>query len=257
MKVTILGCGAAPGVPSISSGWGRCDPANPKNRRRRASLLVEEGATSILIDTSPDLRDQLLGAKVKRLDAVLYTHGHADHVHGLDELREINRLMKGPIAAYGTAETLSIVEGRFSYAFEGFAPGAFIAKPWLTANVITETQNFIVGGVSVRAFLQDHGHGTTVGFRLGDVVYSTDIWEVPEASKDTIRGAKIWIVGALSETPQPTHAHVDKVLGWVKELKPHRTVITHMSNGLDYENMVSKLLPVGVTPAYDGMVIEV
>src|SRR5262245_51430927 len=133
MKITILGCGGAPGVPSVASGWGVCDPGNSKNRRRRASVLVASGPTTILIDASPDLREQMLDAEVKRLDAVLFTHGHADHIHGLDELREINRIMKGPIAAFADAETLRVLETRFGYAFEGIPAGEPFYRPWLVA----------------------------------------------------------------------------------------------------------------------------
>ena len=257
MKVTILGCGSAPGVPSLSSGWGKCDPNNPKNRRRRSSILVEDNGVQILVDTSPDLREQLINADVKRLDAVLFTHAHADHIHGVDELREVNRLMKGAaIPAYAGAETLGVLETRFGYVFEGIPPGQVIFRPWLVPNAIAEDTPFTAAGMTIRPFVQDHGFSTTTGFRFGDIVYSTDVLELSDAARDVIRGAKVWIVGALSEVPLPTHAHLDKALGWIKELKPHRAVITHMGNSLDYERLLTHLLPVGVTPAYDGMVIE-
>lgn len=257
MKITILGCGAAPGVPSVSTGWGRCDPANPKNRRRRASILVEEGGKTLLIDTSPDLRDQLLDAGVRHLDGVLFTHAHADHIHGLDELREVNRAMRAPIPVYGTAETLEVLEHRFEYAFQGIPEGKPIFRPWLLANVIESDQAFSVAGVPVRAFLQDHGYGTTIGYRFANAAYSTDLIDLPATSRDIVRGAKLWIVGALQEAPHPTHASLQQVLGWVKDLAPARTVITHMSNDLDYDTLVSHLLPVGVTPGFDGFSIDI
>ena len=257
MRITILGSGAAPGVPSIASGWGRCNPADARNRRRRSSILVEEAGTTVLIDTSPDLREQLLDCGAKRLDAVLYTHGHADHIHGIDELREINRLMNGPIPAHATAETLETLEKRFGYAFQGIPPGKPVFRPWLQSHLFEPGQSFTIGGIPIRTFLQDHGFCTTIGFRLGEAVYSTDLMDLPEASKDVIRGAKLWIVGALQDAPHPSHAHLEKVLGWIAELKPHRAVITHMSNDLDYDTLVSHLLPVGVTPAFDGLVVEV
>jgi phosphoribosyl 1,2-cyclic phosphate phosphodiesterase len=237
MKVTILGCGSAAGVPSIANGWGRCDPANPKNRRRRASILVEEGETRILIDTSPDLREQLLDAKVSRLSAVLYTHGHADHIHGIDELREVNRVMQASIPAYGPAETLQALETRFAYAFQGIPEGQPVFRPWLVATEIFPGQAFTVGGVTVTPLAQDHGFSSTIGYRLNDVVYSTDLIDLPQASRDIVRGAK--------------------VLGWIADLKPHRAVITHMGQALDYDTLVSRMLPVGVTPAFDGMVMDV
>lgn len=255
MKITILGCGSAPGVPSIAGGWGHCDPTNPKNRRRRASILVQDGDTTVLIDASPDLREQLLDAGVKRLDAVLFTHGHADHIHGIDELREINRLMRAPIPIYGDPETLKVLETRFDYAFEGIPPGEVFFKPWLIANVIG-TEDFRIGTLSIRAFPQSHGYSTTLGYRINDVAYSTDVLDFSDEIFPQLTGLSAWIVGALQEMPHPTHAHLDKVLGWIERVKPRRSVITHMSNAMDYETLRAKL-PVGVTPAFDGLHFEV
>lgn len=262
MRITILGCGAAPGVPSVSAGWGRCNPANPKNRRRRASILVQEGlveeqGTTVLVDASPDLRDQLLDAGVRRLDAVLFTHAHADHIHGLDELREVNRAMRAPIPAYGTAETMKVLEDRFGYAFLGIPEGKPIFRPWLIPHVIAPGEEIAIGPIKVRGFVQDHGYSTTMGYRFGDAAYSTDLMDLPADSKDIIRGAKLWIVGALQEAPHPTHASLEQVLAWVDDLRPARTVITHMSNDLDYDTMVEHLLPVGVTPGFDGFTADV
>jgi len=257
MKVTILGSGSAAGVPSVALGWGKCDPNNPKNYRRRASILVEDGPVSILVDTSPDLREQMLRASIRRLDAVLYTHAHADHIHGIDELREITRLMQGPVPAYATAETLAILETRFSYAFKGIPQGKPFFRPWLVPNLVTPLEAFAVGHVPVKPFPQDHGFSAvTMGYRFGDVVYSTDLMDIPEVSKPLIAGAKVWIVGVLHDAPYPTHVHLEKALAWVAELKPLRTVFTHMSQSLDYDTLISRL-PVGVTPAFDGMEIEV
>ena len=262
MKITILGCGAAPGVPSVSTGWGRCNPANPKNRRRRASVLVqeglvEEGGKTLLVDCSPDLRDQLLDANVRRLDAVFFTHAHADHIHGLDELREVNRAMRGPIPVYGTAETLDVLKHRFAYAFEGIPEGKPIFRPWLIPHVIAPGQDIAVGSIRVRAFTQDHGYSTTIGYRFADFAYSTDLMELPADSKEIIRGARLWIVGALQEAPHPTHASLEQVLAWTRDLRPARVVLTHMSNDLDYDTLVEHLLPAGVTPGFDGFTAEV
>jgi phosphoribosyl 1,2-cyclic phosphate phosphodiesterase len=255
MRITILGCGAAPGVPSVSRGWGRCDPANPRNRRRRASVLVSEGDAALLIDASPDLRDQLLDARVRRLDAVLFTHGHADHIHGLDELREVNRIMRGPIPVFGDAETLRTLETRFGYAFEGIAPGAPVYRPWLVPTVVG-ADAFTAAGMVVRAFPQDHGFSTTLGFRIGDFAYSTDVLDLGEEAFALLEGLSVWIVGALQELPHPTHAHLDKVLGWIARVKPRRAIITHMSNDLDYDALMRRL-PVGVTAGFDGLQVEV
>jgi phosphoribosyl 1,2-cyclic phosphate phosphodiesterase len=256
MKVTILGCGAAPGVPAISNGWGRCDPTNPKNRRRRASIIVEEGATRLLVDTSPDLREQLLDADVRAFDAVIFTHAHADHIHGLDELREVNRAMGKPLAAYAPADTMKVLTSRFDYAFKGIPEGAPIFRPWLVPTTVEAGTPFQIRQIAVHPFLQDHGGSATTGYRFGEVAYSTDLLELPETSRDVVRGAKLWIVGAYGLTPHPTHAHVDRVLEWAADLKPDRTVITHMSNAIDYETLKARL-PEHIEPAYDGMVIEV
>jgi phosphoribosyl 1,2-cyclic phosphate phosphodiesterase len=258
IKVTILGCGGAGGVPAISEGWGLCNPQNPKNRRRRASILVQDGHTTVLVDASPDLREQLLDAGVTRLDGVIFTHGHADHIHGLDELREVNRVMRAPLAAYADAETLQALEIRFGYAFEPIAPGKPFFKPWLVAHDVGETaaESFMIKTLSVRAFRQEHGYMPTLGLRFGDAVYSTDIVRMNAATRDAVRGAKLWIVDAFTDAPHPTHSHLEQTLAWIAELKPRRAVITHMGTRLDYD-AVNARCPVGVTAAYDGMVIEV
>jgi phosphoribosyl 1,2-cyclic phosphate phosphodiesterase len=258
IKVTILGCGAAGGVPSISEGWGQCNPANPKNNRRRASILVQDGHSTVLVDASPDLRAQLLDSGTTKLDGVVFTHAHADHFHGLDELREINRVLRGPLDIYANAETQRDLELRFGYAFEGIPPGEPIFRPWLIAHQIGETASdtFMVKTLQVKTFRQDHGFSATLGLRFGDLVYSTDVVELPDEAKAIIRGAKVWIVDALALTPHPTHAHLDKVLGWVEELQPHRTIITHMGPKMDYD-VVNARCPVGVTAAFDGMTVEV
>ncbi len=254
MKVTILGCGAAGGVPMISIGWGHCDPTNPRNRRRRPSILVEEAGRTILIDSGPDLREQLLDAEVRHLDAVLYTHAHADHIHGIDDLREVNRAMRGPISVYGTAATLDEIAERFDYVFGELPPDSQIFKPWLRRHMVDAP--FMVGPVEVVPFDQDHHYCRTTGYRIGRVAYSTDVWDLPEESFAALRDLDLWIVGCLVDTPHPTHAHLDKVLGWVERIRPKFTLLTHMSPGLDYASL-SASLPAGIAPAYDGQVIEI
>lgn len=262
MKVTILGCGAAPGVPSISGGWGKCDPLEPRNRRLRTAILMEEGGTAILVDTGPDLREQLLRANVRRMDGILYTHGHADHTHGIDEVREINRAMKAPIPAWGMASTLNDLMRRFGYAFQPYddiaAPGTAIYHPWLVPQVIPVPHPlpFAVGGVMVTPFLQEHGREASLGFRFGDFAYSTDVTALDETAFEILAGVKVWIVGCLTEHRHTTHADVSQVLRWVERVRPERTVFTHMGAGLDYRTLKDGLPP-GVEPGYDGQIIEI
>lgn len=255
VKITILGCGGAGGVPSISEGWGQCAPGNPRNARKRSSVIVQDGQTTVLVDCSPDLRIQLLESSISRLDGVLFTHAHADHIHGLDELREINRVMRVPLPIWAGAETLRILETRFGYAFEGIKPGEHYFRPWLTPTVIDDATEFMVRTLKVRAFPLDHGYSMTTGFRLGDrVAYTTDALNLTDDAKQQIRGVNLWVVGAFTDGPHPTHAHLEKVLGWIDELKPRRAVITHMGPKLDFDAVNSRC-PVGVTAAYDGMVV--
>lgn len=260
MKVTILGCGGAGGVPTVAWGWGKCDPGNPKNRRRRPSILLEHRDTRVLIDTSPDLREQLLDAGVNTLSAVVYTHAHADHIHGLDDLREVNRAMKGPLDIWADDITLEELHERFGYAFEGLEPGERIYKPWLIPHDIDLNNGlgaFEINSLRFKTFTQDHGYMETLGFRIGDFAYSTDLMDLSESAKAKLHGLDLWIVGALTEdSSHETHASLDKAFAWIEELKPKRAVITHMGVGLDYDDVASKCPP-GAEPAYDGMVLEV
>jgi phosphoribosyl 1,2-cyclic phosphate phosphodiesterase len=254
MKVTILGSGAAGGCPSINRGWGACDPTNPRNRRLRPSILVEQGRGTILVDTSPDCREQLLTAGVRRLDAVLFTHDHADHIHGIDELREINRAMQAPLDIYAGAETMDSIRTRFPYVLGAVEEGQSIYKPMLVPHVANGP--FTVGGLEIVPYDQDHGYCRTMGFRFGKFAYSTDLVDLPEASFDAIAGIDVWVVGCLSYDPHPTHAHLDKVLGWLNRVKPKRAYLTHMTPSLDYETLRAAL-PSHVAPAYDGLEITV
>lgn len=254
MKVTVLGSGAAGGVPSISRGWGTCDPTNPRNRRRRPSIMVEENDVRVLIDTSPDCREQLLDAGVRRLDGVLFTHDHADHCHGIDDLREINRAMGAPLPIFGSAETLTSLRLRFPYVMGEVEEGHSIYKPMLLPTEVMGP--FTVAGLGVVAYDQDHGYMRTLGFRFGTFAYSTDVVELPEESFAALAGIDTWVVGCLSYDPHPTHAHLDKVLSWIERVKPRRAYLTHMTPSLDYDALKARLPP-HVEPAFDGLVIPV
>ena len=255
LRVTLLGTGAAGGVPMISAGWGDCDPAEPRNRRLRSSILVEQGDTRILVDTGPDVREQLLRVGVSRLTGVLYTHAHADHIHGLDELREVNRAMRAPLPVWGDDVTVADLKLRFSYAFEGIDLDTQpIFRPWLIPHLL-EPQ-VTVGRVTVQCFPQDHGWTTSWGFRIGDFAYSTDVLNLDEAAFAVLAGVRVWVVGCLTLHPHSTHAHIDTVVGWHHRVQPQRTVLTHMGPGLDYRTLCDTL-PDGLEPGYDGMVLEI
>jgi phosphoribosyl 1,2-cyclic phosphate phosphodiesterase len=254
MRVTVLGCGASTGVPAIGPYWGRCDPTDPRNRRRRVSVLVERASTTILIDTSPDLREQLLDAHVNRLDAVLMTHAHADHLHGIDDLRQIWRLMRRAIPVYADAATLADIRERFGYLIEAVGPESNFYKPILTPCEIGGP--FAVCGIPVVPFAQPHGYRTTLGYRIGAMAYSTDAVELDEAAFAALAGIELWIVDCMRREPHPTHSHLAKSLDWIARIGPRRAVLTHMDTSLDYREL-SRELPPGVEPGQDGLVIEV
>ncbi|MDE1900338.1 MAG: MBL fold metallo-hydrolase [Alphaproteobacteria bacterium] len=254
MKVTVLGCGSSGGVPLIGGNWGKCDPANPRNRRTRVSVLVEQGDTTLIVDTSPDMRQQLLACDLKKLDAVLYTHAHADHCHGIDDLRSINWLAQKPVDVYADARTLAELENRFAYIFavKGQGQGSYY-KPAVAVHEITGAFN--VGDIAVMPFVQEHGKITSLGFRFGDFAYSTDVHRLDGAAFDALRGVKTWLVDCVRETPHPTHSHLEQTLQWIERVNPERAFLTHMNQDMDYETLCNKL-PRGVEPAYDGMIIE-
>ena len=254
MRVTILGCGSSGGVPILSAtGWGACDPNDPRNRRRRVSILVEHNDTTLLVDTSPDLKHQLWDLQCFHLDAVLYTHDHADHVHGIDDLRPLNFVRKSPIPAYGTAETLDLISQRFGYIFSDFDETIF--RPSLDGRTFDYSGLFTVGGLEVTPFEQDHGFSTTAGFRFGPIAYSTDVKTLSEAAFAALDGVDTWIVDCLHERPHKTHSHLEQTLAWIARVQPRRAILTHMSHWLDYETLARRL-PAGVEPGIDGMVID-
>ncbi len=259
MKATILGCGPSGGVPLLGrkgGDWGQCDPANPRNRRRRVSILVEAEGATLLVDTSPDMREQLLEAGVAGLDAILFTHAHADHAHGIDEVRALNRAMGKPMPIHASGGTLAELRRRFPYIFATPDPAAEVAfyKPALEPHEIQGP--FEAAGVAVAPFLQDHGFSKTLGFRFGRLAYSTDLVGLDEAAFAALAGVEVWIVDCYRRTPHPTHSHLAQTLEWIARVKPRRAVLTHMDAELDYEAL-RRELPPGVEPAYDGMAVEV
>jgi phosphoribosyl 1,2-cyclic phosphate phosphodiesterase len=255
--VTVLGCGPSWGVPRIGGIWGQCDPANPRNRRRRVSILVEDRGASVLVDTSPDLREQLLDADVQRLDAVLYTHAHADHAHGIDDLRSVNRLTGQALPIYGSPATLAEIRQRFGYVLAPLKAGlgGVFYKPLLEPREIDGP--FTVAGIDVVPFRQDHGFSTvTLGFRIGAFGYSTDAIELDDAAFEVLAGIDTWVVDCIRREPHVTHSHLAKTLGWIDRLRPRRAVLTHMDESLDYDTLC-RTLPPGVEPGYDGQILEI
>jgi phosphoribosyl 1,2-cyclic phosphate phosphodiesterase len=262
LTFTILGCASSGGVPRPALGWGACDPANPKNRRRRCSLLVERkgsaGVTRVLVDTSPDLREQLIDANVDWLDGILYTHEHADHTHGIDDLRGLYLRARRRLDVYADDATARMLMTRFSYCF--VQPPGSEYPPILNMRGLAPGQPLTIDGkggpVTAVPFAQDHGDIQSLGFRFGTLAYSSDLHDLPAASLDALAGLDLWIVDALRYTPHPSHFSVDDALVWIARLKPARAVLTNMHTDLDYEALRARL-PQGVEPAYDGMRIEV
>lgn len=260
-RMTILGCGSSGGVPRIGAMWGQCDPHNPKNRRRRCSVLVEriDGGrrTSVLVDTSPDLREQLIDVRCDALDGVLYTHDHADHTHGIDDLRMVAYVMKRRIDVHANPATRQSLVERFAYCFET-APGSSY-PPILSAHEISDGRPIRIdggaGAVVATPIMQTHGDIPSLGFRFGKLAYSPDVSDLPAASIEQLQGLDVWVVDALRYLAHPSHFNVKQALAWIDRLKPRRAILTHMTTDLDYERL-RRELPPNVEPAYDGMVIE-
>lgn len=260
-RLTIMGCASSGGVPRLGNEWGACDPENPKNRRRRCAALVEQlgakGTTSILVDTGPDIREQLLAVRVRSLDGVIYTHDHADHTHGIDDLRILSYRMKRRIDVWFDESTRASLMTRFGYCFE--TPPGHSYPPILTPHDIIHGEAFSVSGaggdVEVLPVPQQHGENGSLGFRIGNLAYSPDIAHLPESSVPMFEGLDVWILDALRYTPHPTHFSVKQALEWVDRLKPGRAILTHLNVELDYDTL-RRELPDHVQPAYDGMVVE-
>ena len=264
VRYTILGCGSSGGVPRLgregmAADWGDCDPENPKNRRRRCSLLVErigpDGTTRALIDTTPDMHSQLIDAGIGVLDAVVYTHAHADHTHGIDDLRQVVFNIRRMLPVYADGPTQEALFSRFAYAF--VQPAGSPYPPILEMRAIDGP--FVISGaggdIPFTPFLCEHGSMDALGFRIGALAYLPDAITIPEQHWPLLNGLEVWIVDALRRKPHPTHAHLAMTLEWIARAKPARAVLTNMHNDLDHATLVGEL-PAHIRPAHDGMVIE-
>ncbi len=258
LTFTILGCGSSGGVPRLGNHWGDCDPSNPKNARRRCSLLVQRqdvgGTTTVLIDTAPDLRAQLLDAGIGTLDGVVYTHAHADHVHGIDDLRMVVFNMRHRLQVWADGDTSDALLSRFGYAFT--QPKGSPYPPICELNMIDGdvTVDGPGGAIKLTPFQVNHGSIDALGFRIGGVAYLPDVATIPDATWPVLANLDCWIVDALRRTPHPTHAHLARTLEWIAKVKPRQAVLTNMHNDLDYATL-DKETPDHITPAYDGMTL--
>ena len=258
LRFTILGCGSSGGVPRLGGNWGACDPTEPRNRRRRCSLLVERTSgtdiTRVLIDTSPDLREQLLDAGIGALDGVVYTHAHADHVHGIDDLRQIVLLMRRRLSVWADGPTQNALISRFGYAFTQPEGSPYPSILDLRAIDGAFTVDGAAGPITLHPFSVDHGAMDALGFRVGPLAYLPDVLTIPDTAWPHLQGLECWIVDALRHAPHPTHAHLSLTLDWIARARPVQAVITNMHVDMDYATL-SRDLPPGVIPAHDGMQI--
>jgi len=253
VKIRILGSGTSSGVPRIGNDWGACDPLEPRNRRTRASIIAASATTRVLVDTSPDMRAQLLDANIAEVDAVIWTHDHADHCHGLDDLRQLFHVKGRPIDCYARRETLDSLSLRFGYAFHG-RDGY---PPTVTGNLLPD--RFAIGDIAMTVVDQPHGNITSAGIRfdMGSIsaAYSTDLHDITSDIEAAFQGLDLWVVDALRERPHPTHTHLAQTLEWIERLRPKQAVLVHMDQTMDYATLL-RSLPDGVKPGYDGMEIN-
>lgn len=259
IRATVLGCGSSAGVPRIGGDWGACDPAEPRNRRMRCSLLVErlagDAVTRLLVDTTPDLRTQLLAAGVGLLDGVAWTHPHADHLHGVDDLRTVVHNRGGRLPVWADAETGEVLISRFAYVF--VQPEGSLYPPILDLHTIDGPFEIegAAGMIRVEPFRVQHGRIEAMGFRIGGLAYLPDVSDIPEAAWPALAGLDVLVIDALRRKPHPTHAHLAQSLAWIERAAPRRAVLTDMHNDLDYATLSAELPP-HVIAAYDGLVIE-
>ena len=259
-RVTILGCGGSAGVPQLGGAdgrgdWGACDPAEPRNRRTRSSIVIEgSGGERLLIDTSPDMRHQLLACAVPKVDAILFTHAHADHVLGIDDVRILNRIAGRPLDAFATERTLTELDKRFDYAFKPWSPPWFF-RPALVPRQIAPGDTVEAAGLQVQVFEQDHGYLPTLGLRVGNFGYSTDVATLDDGAMEVLAGVDTWVVDCFQRQSHKTHANLDQVLQWTDRLRPRRVVLTHMGYDIDWAWLTQRLPP-GIEPGYDGLILD-
>lgn len=262
LRITILGSGSSGGVPRVGGDWGLCDPENPKNRRRRCSLLLEQaqgnGVTRVLIDTSPDLREQMLSADVRDIDGVWYTHEHADHTHGIDELRGFYLRTEKRVPVWADAPTAAMLMSRFSYCF--VQPDGSDYPPILHHHLIEPGKRLATvgagGALTTIPFQVNHGNVNALGFRIGAVAYTPDLNDVPVQSRKHLENLDLWIVDALKRTPHPSHFSLPETLAWIERMRPKRAILTNMHIDMDYAKLCEEL-PKNVEPAYDGMKFDI
>lgn len=262
LRITILGSGSSGGVPRVGGDWGLCDPENPKNRRRRCSLLLEQaqgnGVTRVLIDTSPDLREQMLSADVRDIDGVWYTHEHADHTHGIDELRGFYLRTEKRVPVWADAPTAAMLMSRFSYCF--VQPDGSDYPPILHHHLIEPGKPSATvgagGALTTIPFQVNHGNVNALGFRIGAVAYTPDLNDVPDGSRKHLENLDLWIVDALKRTPHPSHFSLPETLAWIERMRPKRAILTNMHIDMDYAKLCEEL-PKNVEPAYDGMKFDI
>ena len=254
----ILGCGSSGGVPRLGGHWGDCDPTNPKNVRTRCSMLVtktgDNGTTRVLIDTSPDLRQQLLDAEVGELDAVVYTHAHADHVHGLDDIRMVVYNMRQRLQVWADGDTGNQLLARFGYAFvqpKGSSYPPICDLNTIDGDVVIDGAG---GAITLTPFEVEHGSIDALGFRIGNAAYLPDVSDIPDDVWPHLQNLDLWIVDALRRNPHPTHAHLAKTLEWIDRVAPKRAVLTNMHIDLDYATLAAET-PDHITPAFDGLTL--
>lgn len=255
LRVTVLGCAGSLGTPLVGNRWGACDPTEPRNRRRRPSILVETPEESVLVDTGPDCRAQLLDARAERLTRILYTHEHADHVHGLDDIRPLVFGRDTPIPAYADDPTATAIVDRFAYAVADVEMDRGLYRPLIAMHRIAPGDTLRFADMTVAVFRQGHGRTDSLGFRFGDrFAYSTDAVDLDEAAFEALAGVDTWIVDATRIRPHASHAHLELTLEWIDRLRPRQAYLTHMNHEMDYATLCAQL-PAHIRPAHDGLVL--